>query len=135
MARVATIDKNPRVKTLVSITGDKYKKNYKVILVDTFYRKVYRGDSHCSIYGEARVNALQEQILNLESHDPKDFALTECEIGATTLTDAHDYVNMLLTLEGWHQYRSGMISCIQEEIKKEEERVKARNRKDRERIS
>jgi hypothetical protein len=135
MARVATLDKNCRVKTLVSITGDKYK-NYKVILVDTFYRKIYRGDAvHCSIHGEARIKALQELILKLESRDPKDFAVTECEIGASTLTDAHDYVYKLLTLEGWHQYRAGMISGIQEEIKKEEELVNARNREDRERTS
>jgi len=132
MARVATLDKNCRVKTLVSITGDKYK-NYKVILVDTFYRKVYRGDAiHCSIRHEDRIKALQEQILKLESRNPKDFALTECEIGASTLTDAHDYVYKLLTLEGWHQYRAGMISGIHEEIKKEEICIKYRDREKRE---
>lgn len=135
MARVATLDKNPRVKTLVSITGDKYK-HYNVVLSETFYRKVYRGDAvHCSIHDEARINALQELITKLESRQPEEFALTECEIGASTLTDAHDYVNKLLTLEGWHQYRAGMISAIQDEIKKEEELVKDRNKSDRKRAT
>lgn len=133
MARVANLDKNPRVKTLVSITGEKYK-HYKVILTDTFYRKVYRGDSvPCSIYGKDRIKALQELIAKLESRDPKDFAVTECEIGASSLTDAHEYVNKLLTLDGWYQYRAGMIATIQDEIKKEEEKVIACEKEDRER--
>lgn len=136
MARVANLDKNPRVKTLVSITGDKYK-NYKVILTDTFYRKVYRGDAvHCSVKYENHVKALQEQIIKLENRNPEDFALNgEIEIGASTLTDAHEKINSFLTLEGWHQYRAGMISAIQDEIKKEEEKIKVRDREDRERTT
>lgn len=135
MARVANLDKNPRVKTLVSITGDGYK-NYKVILVDTFYRKVYRGDAvHCSIHGEARIKVLQELITKLETRDPKDYAVIDCQFNASTLTDAHDYINKLLTLEGWHQYRTGMISAIQDEIKQEEKSVKSRKCEERERAS
>ena len=131
MARVANLDKNPRVAHY-SVSGESYK-SYKVTLNGTFYRKVYRGDSvNCYIHGEERIKALQELITKLESHLPEEFAITNCRVGSSTLSGAHDYIDKLLTLEGWHQYRAGMISAIQDEIKQEEERVKERNKSDRE---
>ena len=131
MARVANLDKNPRVSHY-SVSGESYK-IYKVTLNGTFYRKVYRGDAvNCYIHGEERIKALQELITKLESHLPEEFAITNCRVGSSTLSGAHDYIDKLLTLEGWHQYRAGMISAIQDEIKQEEERVKERNKSDRE---
>lgn len=131
MARVANLDKNPRVAHY-SVSGEGYK-SYNVTLNGTFYRKVYRGDAvNCYIHGEERIKALQELIVKLESRLPEEFALTTCSIGSSTLTGAHDYIDKLLTLEGWYQYRAGMISAIQDEIKQEEERVKERNKSDRE---
>ena len=131
MARIANLDKNPRVAHY-SVSGDKYK-SYNVTLTGTFYRKVYRGDSvHCFIHGEARIKALQEQIDKLESRQPEEFAVTTCSIGSSTLTGAHEQVNALLSRAGWYQYRAGMIDVIRDEIKQEEERVKERNKSDRE---
>ena len=129
MARVANLDKNPRVSHY-SVSGESYK-IYKVTLNGTFYRKVYRGDA-VNFHGEERIKALQEQIATLESRLPEEFALTTCSIGSSTLTGAHNQIDKLLTLEGWYQYRAGMISAIQDEIKQEEERVKERNKSDRE---
>ena len=129
MARVANLDKNPRVSHY-SVSGESYK-IYKVTLNGTFYRKVYRGDA-VNFHGEERIKALQEQIATLESRLPEEFAITNCRVGSSTLSGAHDYIDKLLTLEGWHQYRAGMISAIQDEIKQEEERVKERNKSDRE---
>ena len=131
MARVANLDKNPRVAHY-SVSGEGYK-SYNVTLNGTFYRKVYRGDAvNCSIHGEARIKALQELITKLESRLPEEFAVTSYTIGSSTLTGAHDQIDKLLTLEGWYQYRAGMISAIQDEIKQEEELVKERNKSDRE---
>ena len=131
MARTANLDKNPRVAHY-SVSGEGYK-SYNVTLNGTFYRKVYRGDDvHCSIHGEARIKALQELITKLESRLPEEFAITTCSVGSSTLSGAHEYIDKLLTLEGWHQYRAGMISGIQDEIKQEEERVKERKKSDRE---
>ena len=130
MARVANLDKNPRVAHY-SVSGESYKL-YKVTLNGTFYRKVYRGDAvNCYIHGEERIKALQEQIAKLESRLPEEFAITNCRVDSSTLSGAHDYIDKLLTLEGWHQYRAGMISAIQDEIKQEEERIKERDREDR----
>ena len=131
MARTANLDKNPRVAHY-SVSGDAYK-SYNVTLNDTFYRKLYRGDAvNCYIHGEERIKLLQELITKLESRLPEEFAVTSYSIGSSTLSGAHDQINRLLTLEGWYQYRAGMISGIQDEIKQEEERVKERKKSDRE---
>ena len=132
MARIANLDKNPRVAHY-SVSGDAYK-TYNVTLNDTFYRKLYRGDAvNCYIHGEERIKLLQELITKLESRLPEEFAITSYSIGSSTLSGAHDQIDKLLTLEGWHQYRAAMISAIRDEIKQEEEYIKANEREQRER--
>jgi len=122
MARVANLDKNPRVAKFISVTGEKYK-HYEVELNGKFYRKVYR-DTIMGRYekGEARINVLRGEIERLNAKNSDDHLVPiPCTIGASTLTDAHAEINKFLTLEGWHQYRAGVIASIEEQIKKEQE--------------
>lgn len=131
MARVANLENNARVKNVVSVTGDKYKR-YTVDLNDTFYVKVSYGDRiHSHESTKNRIDLLNAKIVRLENCKSADYLRTSIEIGASTLTEVHEAINNLQTLDQWNQYRLGMIDGIKEELAKVEEKIKEEDREHR----
>ena len=131
MARVATLDKNPNVKTIVSVTGDKYKK-YTVILNDVFYENVSYGDGiHPHESTEKQIDIINEKIARLENCKSSDYQRNSIEFYASTLTEAHEVINFLPSLEKWNQNRLDMIDYLKKLLNNSKEKLKDEDRKNR----